>query len=110
MFLFHSSDDGNTTFTYGGMGMFVNQCQQQYLEPPAYGFWQHFWRLLQRMGRRIESSAQLARQRRQLLEMDDRMLKDIGLSRADAERIASGRKLCDDPLRTGQRYRHYQGD
>lgn len=73
--------------------MFLNQCQQQYLEPPAYGFWQHFGRLLQRFGRKIELSAQSARQRTQLLEMDDRMLKDIGLSRADVERIAGGHKV-----------------
>jgi len=31
-----------------------------------------------------------SRQRRQLRNMSDRMLKDIGLSRIDAERIASG--------------------
>lgn len=30
-----------------------------------------------------------ARQRRQLLELDDRMLRDIGVSRYDAEREAS---------------------
>lgn len=90
--------------------MLLDQCQQQCLEPPAYGFWQHFGRMLQRLGRRIESSAQLARQRRQLLEMDDRMLKDIGLSRADVERFAGGHKLCDDSLRTEQRYRHYHRD
>ena len=30
-----------------------------------------------------------ARQRRRLLELDDRMLKDIGVSRADAVREAS---------------------
>jgi uncharacterized protein YjiS (DUF1127 family) len=30
-----------------------------------------------------------ARQRRALLRLDDRMLKDIGISRADAEREAS---------------------
>jgi uncharacterized protein YjiS (DUF1127 family) len=32
---------------------------------------------------------ELARQRRALLALDDRMLKDIGITRADAEREAS---------------------
>jgi uncharacterized protein YjiS (DUF1127 family) len=32
---------------------------------------------------------ELARQRRRLLALDDRMLKDIGLSRADAVREAA---------------------
>jgi uncharacterized protein YjiS (DUF1127 family) len=31
----------------------------------------------------------VARQRRSLLELDDRLLKDIGITRADAEREAS---------------------
>ena len=32
---------------------------------------------------------EVARQRRSLLELDDRLLKDIGITRADAEREAS---------------------
>jgi uncharacterized protein YjiS (DUF1127 family) len=38
---------------------------------------------------------ELARQRRALLKMDDRMLKDIGVSRADAVREA-GRRFWDE--------------
>jgi uncharacterized protein YjiS (DUF1127 family) len=38
---------------------------------------------------------ELARQRRALLTLDDRMLKDIGLTRADAEREA-GRPFWRD--------------
>lgn len=110
MILFHSFADRETTFTYGGIGMFVDQCQQQCLERPAYGFWQHVGRLLQNLGKRIERSAQLALQRRQLREMDDRMLKDIGLSRADVEQIAGHGKLWDDSLASDQRYRHYHRD
>ncbi len=36
----------------------------------------------------IESYIQYRRDRRALLELDNHLLKDIGLSRADAERIA----------------------
>ncbi len=38
---------------------------------------------------------ELVRQRRALLKMDDRMLKDIGISRADALREA-GRRFWDE--------------
>ena len=40
---------------------------------------------------------ELIEQRRRLLQLDDRMLKDIGVSRADAER-ESQRSFWDDPL------------
>jgi uncharacterized protein YjiS (DUF1127 family) len=40
---------------------------------------------------------ELARQRRALLRLDDRMLKDIGITRTDAEHEA-GRPFWDDPL------------
>ena len=45
---------------------------------------------------------QLSQQRRQLREMDDHLLADIGLSQADVERIAN-RRFWDDPLRNGER-------
>lgn len=52
---------------------------------------------------------ELARQRRQLRDMDERMLKDIGLSRADVERIAGHRWFWEDPIHRqedlDQRYR-----
>lgn len=89
--------------------MVLEQCQQQCLERPVCGYLQSFGRLLQRFGVWIERCSQLAQQRRQLLEMDDRLLKDIGLSRADAERIAGRRRCWDDPLKTeeqlDERYR-----
>ncbi len=90
--------------------MIIDQCQQQCLEPPVNGFWQGFGRFLQHLGKRIERSSQLARQRQQLLDMDDRLLKDVGLSRADAERIAGRCKLWKDPLRSDQRFRQYHRD
>lgn len=54
-------------------------------------------RLLETLGRRLlaawlllESWQERARQRRALLALDDRLLKDIGVSRADA--LHEGRK------------------
>ena len=38
------------------------------------------------------------RQRRWLLEMDERMLKDIGLSRADVYRMAGQKWFWQEPL------------
>ena len=70
------------------MDMLSEQCQQQCLERPASGFWQALGRLIQHAGRRLERWDQAARQRQQLLAMDEHQLKDIGISRADAERLA----------------------
>jgi len=41
---------------------------------------------------------QLKRERRQLAEMSDEMLRDIGISRADAEIEAANRKIPGDRL------------
>lgn len=113
MFLFHSFAVGATSI-YGGLFMLLEHCQPQSLERPTYGFWQHVGRLLQHLGQRIERYSQLAHQRQQLLEMDDRLLKDIGLSRADVDRIAGRRRYWDDPLisgeQTDQRYRRHAND
>lgn len=77
--------------------MILDQCEQQCLQRPVNGFWQRFGHLLQRIGKKIERWAQLAQQCRQLREMDDRMLKDIGLSRSDVDRFAGRRWFWDDP-------------
>lgn len=77
--------------------MAMERCDSQCLDRPANGLWQHFGHLLQRLGKKIERWDQLSQQRQQLQEMDDRMLKDIGLSRADVGRI-SGRRFWDDPV------------
>jgi|GEM_PF-1059962 len=82
--------------------MAMERCELNYLQPPVRGFWQHFRQLLLRMGNKVTRWGQLAEQRRQLREMDDHMLKDIGLSRADVERIAGRRWFWDDPLATGE--------
>jgi uncharacterized protein YjiS (DUF1127 family) len=82
--------------------MIAERCEHTYIEQPLRGFWQHLGNLLLRMGAIITRWDQLAQQRRQLREMDDRMLKDIGLSHADVERIA-GKRFWDDPLQTRDR-------
>lgn len=57
---------------------------------------------------------ELARQRRLLRELDDHLLKDIGLSRADVSRIAGRRWSWDDRLNhtedLDQRYRSSDHD
>jgi len=80
------------------MVMLIEQYQQQHWGHSAHGFWQIFGRALQNLGHRIERFSLLADQRQQLLEMDDHMLKDIGLSRADAEQMVGWRWFRNDPL------------
>ncbi len=79
--------------------MIADRCEHNFIEPPISGFWQNLGNLLQRSGAVITRWSQLAEQRRQLREMDERMLKDIGLSYADVERIA-GKPFWKDPLLT----------
>ncbi len=70
-----------------------------------------YWRMLTAKLRRWN---ELAQQRRRLRELDDRMLKDIGISRADVERIAGRRWFWEDPLNRqedlDQRYRSSDHD
>ncbi len=82
--------------------MALERCEHQCLERPVSGLWQRIGLFLQWLGKKLERWDQLSEQRRQLREMDDRLLKDIGLSRADAERIAERRWFWDDPLETGE--------
>ncbi len=89
--------------------MAMERCDIHYQEAPVKGILQHTGLLLQRLGERVTRWGQLAEQRRLLRELDDHMLKDIGLSRADVDRIAGHRWFWDDPKRSGevvdQRYR-----
>ncbi len=91
--------------------MILERCATPCIEQPLSGFWQHFGNILQRIGNTITRWDQLSRQRRQLCEMDDRLLADIGLSQADVKRI-SGRRFWNDPLRTGEKVdeRYRSGD
>ncbi len=81
--------------------MNLERCATPCIEQPLSGFWQHLGNLLRSIGDTITRWDQLAEQRRQLRGMDDRLLDDIGLSKADVERIA-GKSLWDDPLRSGE--------
>lgn len=63
----------------------------------AGDFMQSFWRALQRMVVTLLRWQELAHERHALMELDDGLLKDIGLSRADAVREAR-RPFWDDPL------------
>lgn len=81
--------------------MAMERCEHYCLERPGSGFWQHLAFGLQWLGTKIRRWDQLVEQRRQLREMDEHMLKDIGLSRADVERLA-GRRFWNDPLQAGE--------
>ena len=50
-------------------------------------------RAIRKIGRRYVQWVELKHQQRQLMAMEDRMLKDIGLSRADAVRITTGTRF-----------------
>jgi uncharacterized protein YjiS (DUF1127 family) len=45
--------------------------------------------LLTRIVKRLETYAEYKRQQRALLALDDHLLKDIGIGRAEAERLAA---------------------
>ena len=88
--------------------MILERCTTSHIEQPLNGFWQHFGNLLRFIGNTITRWDQLAQQRQQLRGMDVRMLKDIGLSQSDVERI-TGKPFWVDPVRTkeiiDERYR-----
>lgn len=56
------------------------------------------YELLKRFYRHSKVRQEQARQRRYLLEMDERMLKDIGLSRADVCRMVGHRWFWQKPV------------
>jgi len=70
--------------------MLMEQYHHQHWGHSTHGFWQIAGRALQNLGRWMERLSQLADQRKQLLEMDDHMLKDIGINRTEAIQIAKG--------------------
>ncbi len=82
--------------------MRLERSEQQRLWGLVKGLWQPLGNTLQWFVKKIERWDQLTSQRRQLREMDDRLLKDIGLSRADVERIAGRRRFWDDPAESGE--------
>lgn len=73
-------------------------------------WWQKSLEQWDRMIVRLQRWNELSKQRRQLRELSDEQLKDIGLSRADVVRIAGNRWFWDDPVNRkedlDQRYRY----
>lgn len=69
------------------------------LSGQGHGLWRHLMRAARHAGGVLRRWHELARERRQLAELDERMLKDLGLSRADAEREA-GRPFWEVPVRS----------
>lgn len=62
--------------------------KQHRMEQSLSRLGQFFNHRLHQVGQWVEQHEQHLRQRQQLLSMDEHMLKDIGLSRADAEQLA----------------------
>lgn len=73
------------------------------LQIPARTLWPQVVPLIRRLACTLTRWLQLSEQRRQLRDMDDRMLKDIGLSQADVHRIAGQRRFWDDPGESGEK-------
>ncbi len=72
-----------------------------------------FYRLGKRLGSfwlSYRRHRQQARERNQLLNMDDRMLKDIGLSRSDVHRITRNNEVMGVSEQIDQRYRSCDGN
>ena len=82
--------------------MILERCPTPCIERPANSLWQDLGNILKRIGITIIRWDQLSEQRRQLSEMDDRLLSDIGLSSADVSRMTS-RRFWDDPICRGER-------
>lgn len=72
------------------MATLMRQSHHQHWGHSSYSFLRHFGNFLLSIGKRMERYSQLTKQRQQLLEMDAHQLKDIGISRADAVRVARG--------------------
>jgi uncharacterized protein YjiS (DUF1127 family) len=83
--------------------MAMERCDLQCVRESNKSFRQQLVEILHSVKAKLIRWVQLAEQRRQLREMDEHQLKDIGLSRADVERIAGRRWFWDDPVTTGER-------
>jgi uncharacterized protein YjiS (DUF1127 family) len=58
-------------------------------EAPVVSISPYLSKVLRTLGRTLESWQERVHQRRHLLELDERLLRDIGLSRYDVEREAA---------------------
>lgn len=70
--------------------MMSQECPSQQARFPVFTFFQQTWCRLRYFSRRYKEWLEIKEQHRLLLSMEDRMLNDIGLSRADAVRLTKG--------------------
>ena len=78
-----------TSVSQNRLTMLMEQYQQQqHWGQYTPKFWQTFKQALQSLWQRKNHLSQLAAQRQALLEMDEHILKDIGISRSEAVRMA----------------------
>ena len=68
--------------------MISQDCQCKETNHGFLNFFQRIWHLVKRTGKRYNQWNEMKHNQLLLLTMEDRMLKDIGLSRADAVRIS----------------------
>lgn len=73
--------------------MISQQCHTTHTTIAFPKMFQRPWRYLQQLLRRYGEWCEMQRRCSELLQKDDRMLKDIGLSRADAIRITRGQNF-----------------
>lgn len=89
--------------------MNVQECVAQQAEGSATSARFQFAARWRRVVAWLQRRHELAQQRRRLRDLDEHMLKDIGLSRADVARIAGRRWFWEEPLNRcedlDQRYR-----
>jgi uncharacterized protein YjiS (DUF1127 family) len=69
--------------------MISQDCQCNETNDGFSTFLQRIWYLVKRTGKRYKQWNEMKHNHRLLLTMEDRMLNDIGLSRADAVRISN---------------------
>ena len=70
--------------------MVTQECQSTYSTIAFFRMLQRLWRYMRYLSERCGEWNEMKRQHRELLGLEDRMLRDIGLSRADAVRITKG--------------------
>ncbi len=65
------------------------ECRYHETDYRIFNAAQQLWCQVKQFAYRFQRWGEIQGQRRQLLSMNDRMLKDIGISRADAVRLTS---------------------
>lgn len=78
-----------------GDEMISQQCQTTDSTIAFFTIFQRAWRYLKHLYERYGEWHEMQRQFSELLRKDDRMLKDIGLSRADVIRITQGQNFWE---------------